>query len=252
MIQFEIKYETASDIPPPYCYYYHIHGQVTRRGLETDFAWVYHNREELSQEEIEEEGFTGQDDFSWKGVISAAWQQPLEKLLKATRFTANTDEQAAFLEVDFRTKEGKTLRGTPVNLPEWEYFLQELVQCIYETAGKEAPLLIRYKKVTPETTLFCSIKMQFAERKVSLQMRKGTDAMRRKEENWETMKQVLEQIYSLDFQPEAAEKREPSHEGLYIDAGEDTWYDLKKAATSAQKQTIAQIERFFDRVIETR
>lgn len=246
---FEIKYETAANIPPPYCYYYHIQCTVTADGLATDFTWVYHNREEMTQEEIEDEGFTDNDDFAWKGVLFKAWLTPLEQLLKQSRPVTKADEEdLPFLELTFKQSQGGGFHGCPDTIAEWEYFLQEFIQGIYETSGKEAPLSIRYKKITKEITVFCSVRMQFKDRTVSVQSRLGEAKLQQKSANWDKMKQALEQIFSLSYIAEKAEKREPHQPGIYIDAGENSWYEFDKTVLnpSAKVDTLAQVSRFFD------
>ncbi len=248
---FEIKYETAANVPPPYCYYYHIRCEVTLTGLITEFSWVYHNREGLSQEEIEEEGFTGQDDFAWEGTLATAWLAPIGKLLRRTRQSTKADnETVPFLEMDFRTQQSGGFHGSPDTIVEWDYFLQEFIQSIYETSGKEAPLLIRYKKITPQVTLFCSIRMQFKDRTVSLQTRLGDAKMQQRQADWDEMKQVLEPIFALSYITEAAESREPHQPGTYLNAGENSWYEFDKTVInpSSKIDTLAQVSQVFDKL----
>ncbi len=252
---FEIKYETAANVPPPYCYYYHIRSSVTPKGMLMDFQWVYHNREGITQDELEEEGFTGNDDFAWKGSVSRNWLPPIEKLLKQSHPTkADDDEQIPFLELQFQQEGGQSFQGMPDTILEWEYFLQEFIQCIYETSGKEAPLLIRYKKVAKDTTLFCSIRMHFNDRTVSVQTRTGDAKLVQKTAQWEKMKEGLEQIFSLSYIAEKAEKREPHQEGIYLDVGENAWYEFGKTVLnpSVKIDTLAQVSHFFDKLTTTK
>jgi len=249
---FEIKYETAPNVSPPYCYYYHIRGQVTASGLEIDFEWVYHNREEFTQEDLEDEGFTGQDGFSWQGSIAGIWLTPLEKLLRRTRpVPPSDDETVPFFEIGVEAQSGQGFQGSPDSIPEWEYFMQEFVQSIYETSGKEAPLLIRYKKITDEITLYCSVRMLFKDRQVTLQTRRGDAKLQQKTGNWEEMKRGMEQIFALDYISEKAETREPHYPGTYIDIGENTWYTFGETVLnpSAKAKNLAAIEQFFDKQI---
>jgi hypothetical protein len=247
---FEAKYETAPGVPPPYCHYYILKARVTPEGIDTRFDWVYHNREDLTAEEIEDEGFTANDDFAWQGKLSKNWLPPLEKLLRKTKqTTAAENDDTPYLELDFRTTEGG-FNGTPDRLDEWTYLLQELVQCVYETAGKEAPLQIRYKKITPGESLYGSVRMQFSDRTVTLQTRTNDSKMRQSAADWEIMKNLLETVFSLDYLPEKAETREPHQPGVYVDAGEGSWYALGKAALDpAKSDALTRIEKAFDRLV---
>lgn len=256
---FEIKYETAADVPPPFCHYYHIRGKETPAGLETDFAWVYHNRDEMTQEEIEDEGFTGNDDFHWHGTIDRAWLPPLEALLAATRPTADASPDDPFLELDFRQASGPGFQGQPDILSEWEFFLQEFIQSIYETSGREAPLRIQYRKTTPETTFSCAITLHFADRRVSVQTRRGQHTPPTATEDWDGMKTALQQIYSLDYLPEKAETHkhepepglQPGPKAAYLETGDGLWYRLGSAARnpSPKTDTAGWVEKFFDGLV---
>ncbi len=248
---FEIKYETAADVPPPYCHYYHIRGKETAAGLEADFRWTYHNRDGMTQEELEDEGFTGKDDFQWTGIVDRAWLPPLEALLAATRPTGDASPDDPFLELDFRQASGQGFQGQPDILSEWEFFLHELIQGIYETSGREAPLCIRYRKITAETVLSCSLTLRFANRQVSVRTRKGEREPHDSTEDWEGMKTALLHIYSLDYQPEKAAAGEPGQQGVYLETGEGIWYRLGTSARnpSPKTDTAGWIEKFFDGLV---
>ncbi len=241
---FEIKYETEPTLPPPFCYYYHIHGQVTTTGIQVVFAWVYHNREDITPEELEEEGFTGEDDFTWQGSVDKSWLPPIQKLLAGTK-TITENEEDAFLELNFQVSKGTSFQGRPHNTVQWMYFLQEFIQGIYETAEKEAPLRVRYKKITPTHTFFVSLKVQFADRKVWVQYRLDTHKMQTLELPWDTTHAGLQALFALDYYPDNAEKREPNQKGTYVDIGENIWYALDPSVGHPTTD-IREIEKFFD------
>lgn len=241
---FEIKYETAPALPPPFCYYYHIRAQVTSADIRVDFAWVYHQRNELTPEELEEEGFTGEDDFAWQGSIHKAWLPPMQKLLAATKVATETEDDD-FLELDVQGPKGVVFQGRPHNAIPWTYFLQEFIQCIYETAEKEAPLRIRYKKITATYTFFVSLKVQFADRKVWIQHRQDTSKMHTSELGWEVAQTGLQKLFQLDFYPDNAEKREPNQKGTYVDIGENIWYALDPSV-GHPTAGIREVEQFFE------
>ncbi len=139
MQTFEVKYETSPALPPPYCYYYHIRGRETDGKPEIDFQWVYHNREDLSPEELEAEGFSAQDDFQWRGTLERVWLHLFEQEIARTRKATRTGQDQPYLYITYK-KEGKIrFDGEPQNLGPWTTSSEELVQAVYETAGKEAP-----------------------------------------------------------------------------------------------------------------
>jgi hypothetical protein len=245
---FEIQYETPPGLPPPYCYYFHLVGRVEQGVPQVKFDWVYNHREDLSEEEITAEGFTGDDDYHWQGALHETWLHQLEKNVDRTKAVAHPDEEGPYLHVTAEAAGRVLFRGHPRNLTEWEYFLQELVQAIYETAGKEAPLRLRFRKVAPGApAVEAKVEIRFRDRAV---VRSGpgpaAGAL-----PWEAMQGELQSIYALQYDAEAALPKVPGEPGHYLDPGEGHWYELGKSATnpSARKNYVAAVTRFIDELL---
>jgi hypothetical protein len=209
------------------------------------FDWVYNHREDLSEEEITAEGFTGDDDYHWQGALHETWLHQLEKNVDRTKAVAHPDEEGPYLHVTAEAAGRVLFRGHPRNLTEWEYFLQELVQAIYETAGKEAPLRLRFRKVAlGAPAVEAKVEIRFRDRAV---VRSGpgpaAGAL-----PWEAMQGELQSIYDA----EAALPKAPGEPGHYLDPGEDHWYELGKSATnpSARKNHVAAVTRFIDELLD--
>lgn len=245
---FEIQYETPPGLPPPYCYYFHLVGRVVQGAPQVTFDWVYTHREDLSEEEITAEGFTGDDDYHWQGALHEAWLHQLEKSVAKTQAVAHPDEEGPYLHVTAEAAQRVLFRGHPRNLPEWEYFLQELVQAIYETAGKEAPLRLRFRKVVPGAPAAeAKVEIRFRDRAVA-----GTGPGKAAGSlPWEGMQGELQSVYALQYDAEAILPKAPAEPGYYLDPGEDRWYELGKSATnpSARKNHVAAVTRFIDKLL---
>jgi hypothetical protein len=239
---FEIQYETPPGLPPPYCYYFHLVGRVVEGSPQVTFDWVYTHREDLSEEEITGEGFTGDDDYHWQGTLHEAWLHQLERRAAKTQSVARPDEEGTYLYVTAEALNQVLLRGHPRNLTEWEYFLQELVQAIYETSGKEAPLRLRFRKVSSGGQAADAIlEISFRDRSVK---RTGPG----KAPTWEGMQGELQPIYALEYDAQAASSKAPGEPGYYLDPGEDRWYELGKSARNqgGRKNHVAAVSRFMD------
>ncbi len=241
---FEIQYETPPGLPPPYCYYFHLVGRVVEGAPQVTFDWVYTHREDLSEEEITAEGFTADDDYHWQGTLHQVWLQQLEKNVVKTQALTHPDENDPYLHITAETPHRVLFRGHPRNLTEWEYFLQELVQAIYETSGKEAALRLRFRKVGPDgKAAEVSVVISFRDRSVT---RNGPGKV--PAPTWEAMPGELQSIYALEYDAEAALPKAPSAPGYYLDPGEDRWYELGKSAKnpSGRKNHMAAVTRFID------
>jgi hypothetical protein len=53
------------------------------------------------------------------------------------------EEEMNFFEIEVNQQSA----GNPINQTDWEYFLQELIQAIYETSQKEAPFHLEYRRI---------------------------------------------------------------------------------------------------------
>lgn len=144
--QIQIKFETADIVPPPFSHQVILTMDFEENAINTVFDIAYTYRDELSDEEILEEGFTGEEDLAWAGEISNAWKKPIFELLTHTPEKPNQkalNEEQNFFEISIDSK----VYGNPKNQDRWEYLLQELMQAAYETYGKEMPFKLIFKKI---------------------------------------------------------------------------------------------------------
>ena len=98
----EIKFETADILPPPFSHQILLTLDFKNECIDTKFEIAYTYRNELTDEEILEEGFNGEEDLAWAGEISNEWQKPLWKLLAFTPDKSNKKglkEEQNFIEI---------------------------------------------------------------------------------------------------------------------------------------------------------
>ncbi len=146
--ELSINCRTNPDIPPPYSHLYNITVDENPSYLTFSFRLVYTDRDELSEEEILDEGFSQDDDFTWSGKLDKIWKRQLDALLEATRFHNNPSSGGDFT-IEVISKTGDTEQKVYVAKKEttgWIYFIQELKQAILESEQLEAPLTIEYLK----------------------------------------------------------------------------------------------------------
>lgn len=245
---FEVKYETAENVPPPYSYYYHLFGQIENKQLHVNLEWVYLHREDLTLEEIQEEGFTGQDDFNWKGEINPIWINLFESQLIKTKLVTLTKKEHAFLEVKAEGKEGNLFKGEPQNKKAWEYFMQEFIQAIFEASGKETPLTICFKKIEEgNPTVYIFMHVLFDPHTIEIHTKVSDQKEVKFTAEWEPVKKVIQQIYQLNIEPERAITKEPTTPGTFLDIGEGAWYQFSEGLTEPtfSSQLLQSIEQFF-------
>ncbi|HWV33270.1 MAG TPA: hypothetical protein VN038_26610, partial [Dyadobacter sp.] len=72
--QYIIRFQTAPVVPAPFAHFYTLKMDIqSAEDLRVDFDIVYNDREELTEDEIFDEGFSTDDDYKWKGSLPAVW-----------------------------------------------------------------------------------------------------------------------------------------------------------------------------------
>lgn len=226
--QLEIKFETADILPPPFSHQILLTLAFKQDFIDIKFEIAYTYREELSDEEILEEGFSGDDDLAWAGELSNAWKEPILALIAKTSDKFNTkalEEEQNFIEISVN----KTITGHPINQQDWEYLLQELTQATYETYGKEAPFKMLFKKIEKDkTTNTFELNLNYTDRQVS----SFSEVNEEKTPNvitWEEANALIQHVFIGEFIPEKATKNEPKSVGKFITLGDGLWYECTKS-----------------------
>ncbi|GAB4234389.1 MAG: hypothetical protein Tsb0034_07980 [Ekhidna sp.] len=211
-----ISYQTQS-IPPPYAYAATLSIALDNsKKVELDFQMEYLGREELNMEEIIAEGFSSDDDFSWKGTLGNNWHSTLTALPHWDLGNDPLEEHYIHISIDDE-KEGFPVSGEDALL-----LVQELMQAGFEAAGKEAPLTI---SLADEKGNVDSLLWEFAKRTVSINKQSFNQ--------WTAFQRVMSSIYSFDFQNM---KFSSKKKALSINPG-DGWYELgSKQFHSLQQQ----------------
>jgi len=224
----EIKFETADILPPPFSHQILLSLDFQNDFIDTKFEIAYTYRDELSDEEILDEGFTGEENVAWAGELSNAWKVPILELLAQMPEKSNQkaiQEEQNFLEL---VVNGKTY-GNPKNQEEWEYLLQELSQAVYETYGKELPFSLTFKKVDSNKSVsIFELILHYTDRRVEAYTE--VDSMKRSRSlTWEEASELIGQVFVGDFFPDKASKNEPKSIGKFITVGDGLWYEFTKS-----------------------
>lgn len=244
--QIEINFQTLM-VPPPYAHEYQLVVDFSDQ-LQTSFQIKYTEREQLTEEEIVEEGFTLYDDFEWKGTLPKAWKPAILDVIAKTNHlydAPKADTQQVFeLKVDYENAE--TAKGIPDNIESWEYFSQEIIQAIYEISKKELPLQITFVEQGPNNKQTIRIQPRFSHRTLTVEREKNG----KKEEKslkWEQLLSLLQVVYLPDYNPEKAKQKLPNKPGQYIDQGDGLWYKLGSAVSnpSKKKDAVGELEKMF-------
>jgi hypothetical protein len=243
-MHIDIRIQSADIIPPPFSYQAQLRLDIEQGQLQAHLQLIYTDRDEVDLEDILDEGFTENDDFDWKGTLQAAWIPSIEKIVKETRLNQEeVDETTDFVEV---TIDSET--GTPENLESWRYFYQELTQVVFETAQKEAPLRIQYRKMSEQDTKGWQLEMSFETRKATILPPAGQP----QELGWEEGGGLIALLFMGEFDPDEADTREPKKKGMYVETGDGLWYKLGHSLRNphGNRSFLAELERTFGQYLK--
>lgn len=238
-------------LPPPYAYQTHIELARKENALDVSFSLEYINREDITDEEIAIEGFTENDDFEWNGQMDVEWWKVTEAVLAKTtvrgKAKMHINDDPLYIEISAGADHDMgLLSGIPSEYGMWEYYLQELIQAVYEESGKELPLQIyilqKEGKLTNEIVLFAS----FAKRKASI-IKNGSKS-KEIALDWDKLKSYLKIIYQPDYVEGKVQSKPPKNDGVYISMDKVNWYAVGIAIVEPSKksQTIKKLLELID------
>ncbi|WP_337040843.1 hypothetical protein [Emticicia sp. 17c] len=227
MPTFSLKYQTSENIPAPFAHAIEVSGEIEQnKELTLSFELTYLGREELSEEEILDEGFSENDDFSWKGSLPDVWRDIIYGNLKSAKplKIKDLEPHQDFWQIDF---EGATFY--PANAEKLSYLLEEVQQAIFEKAKRELPLnLIFYKNQAGEIKEI-TIKASFVERKVEIVKKENNLEVRNTKIAWEELNFILKNTFSGEFIVDLAFAQRPVHKGIFVNIGDGYWYEVGKS-----------------------
>ena len=132
-----ISYQ-QQQLPAPFAY-----AAVMRLEIEEDADSMevaidlsYLNRESVSESELIAEGFTNNDDLTWKGTISLRWKPDLIELSQSN--FSNDPDSDTYIHVSLNSES----LGFPTDVERANFLFQELLQAILEESKIEAPLSV--------------------------------------------------------------------------------------------------------------
>jgi hypothetical protein len=233
MPTFSLKFQTAENLPAPYAHAIEINGKIEQNQvgeipqLILSFELTYLDREDFSEEELLEEGFSLNDNFTWSGTLPKVWSDIVFGNLKSAKVLEikSLEPHQEFWQIDF---ENKTFY--PKDTEQFKYLLEELQQAIYEKAEREFPLKLSFLKNQAGDNVEVEINATFVDRQLSY---KRTNLAEGKTEQknlvWDEMNFILKNTFSGDFDATFALKSKPTFKGLFVNVGDEFWYEVGKS-----------------------
>jgi len=213
-------------VPPPYSHVFHMNLDWSENALKTLLELHYTDREDLSEQEILDEGFTLDDDFRFDGDLGKVWTKPIQELLSSSKWSGKSLDEGGIRIGILENGKVKDYK-TPANQEEWQLLAQDLIQAIYESTNREAPLKVNYRNVTSDQTEDCSITVLFSNREVIFEK-----AGMKRNINWEYAIQLMKLVFTPDYHYDIAKESAGTKRGQYIDCGDGYWHQLGKGVVN--------------------
>ena len=221
MNPISIYYCTAFDVPAPYSYEISFDFEKKDNGFFVNFQMEYSHREDLTEDEIVNEGFTLNDNFSWKGILNSVWESEIDLILAKTEFKNVAKEH----EIIIKNDDGDFV---PKNFKEWSLLIQDLIQAVFETSGKESPWQLELAIIKKSEIQKQKIIVSFANRNVDFSFNSKINL------DWSEVKKMMELIYLGDYLEEAAQMQLSNKDGFYLCFDDKTWYKLGRSVLNPQ------------------
>lgn len=219
---------TTKDIPAPYSFA--IRAELTPgQEISVKFNLTYTDREELDEDEIADEGFTGNDDISWEGTLPQIWGASLEELISKSSWAAKANKKAHCI---VKIRIGDSAEQIPAQPDMWEYWLQELQQACMEAAKIERGLEMDWVQGRRKI----SLKASFVARQASTELR-TVEGTKEKNIQWTSLRKLLKHIYIAEYLPEYVLTNYDDQGDTFLNPGGGQWFNLNKANLHLDKKT---------------
>ncbi|MCE7039451.1 hypothetical protein [Dyadobacter sp. CY312] len=240
-----VRFQSAPVVPAPFSHFYTLELDIhSKDDVKVDFAIKYTDREDLDEDEILDEGFSLDDDYSWKGAVPALWITEFQTILASSKIIRQREEKEFedFVEIELLEND-KRVTVYPVDKERWAYFLQEFMQAIFEASGKEKPFELSFLTIDGGKSDLIELRATFADKAFALKKNGGSAESL----NWAQLQKVMDVVYKAEFVEENATESKPSKSGSYISAGDDLWYQLGVAVVepTAKSKELPKIEAMF-------
>ncbi len=214
----------SGPIPPPFCHRYTIIVINNSGKYGVSLNLEYYDRDEISEEDIFDEGFSLQDNHAWEGELPEIWVKEIQEKLNSSNWLKKPKTQSQLSMMELRiTGSGRSELLYPADQKAWEVFSQEIIQAIFELSKKEAPLKIEFVHIgNNKLKSQLNIHFSFAKRKVEISSsNKIQDQI-----SWKEGQKLMKYIYFFDYLPEEGSGKFPRKPGDYIQPGNALWYNL--------------------------
>ncbi|MEQ9007824.1 MAG: hypothetical protein RLP12_08070, partial [Ekhidna sp.] len=124
-------------LAPPFAYAAVFKFEIGSKEITAELTLEYLGRDTISLDELKAEGFTKNDDYSWRGVIDPKWKADI--LSFSTLQIQSEPDSEIYLHIAIEDEQ----KGFAKDIQSADVLFQELLQAVIEQDQIEAPLKIQ-------------------------------------------------------------------------------------------------------------
>jgi hypothetical protein len=217
---FKLFYESPSDIPAPY----HFEALFEFKSFENDKLELslhvqYVEREDFSSEELIAEGLSVEDKFEWSGDLPIIWKNRLAlSFSKYKSGSCDPKDAEPFIAIEA----ANSSTYVPRFLDFEENLVQELMQAIFEVAGKEYPLFLGFQfKDENDTWNKYQGEMSFANLNFTYS---NTSGQVETISDWDKLQDIVNTVFIAEFITDKALEELKKSSSFAVFPGDGFWY----------------------------
>ncbi len=217
---FKLFYESPSDIPAPY----HFEAlfefkSFENEKLELSLHVQYLEREDFTSEELISEGLSVEDKFEWSGELPIIWKNRLAlSFSKYKSGSCDPKDAEPFIAIEA----ANSSTYIPRFLDFEENLVQELMQAIFEVAGKEYPLFLGFQ-FKDENDIWNKYQgdMSFANLNFTYSNSSGqVDTI----SDWDKLQDIVNTVFIAEFITDKALEDLKKSNAFAVFPGDGFWY----------------------------
>jgi hypothetical protein len=229
-----LRFQTSALIPAPYAHAIEAIFSFGQSTLDYKFELDYLDRDQLSEEEILDEGFSMDDNLLLSGKLPLVWNEQLEGLVKKTEKTypKELEDDQEFWDIEIEAE-----NFYPKNTKHWKEFIEELQQAVVEQNKLENPLQITVIRADNDAQKEYKIKGTFEYKSLTIESSEKQSQL-----PWAKLKPLLKDFYSAEFDYEKATEKVPKKTGLFLNFGDEYWFELGKSYLTKPSKITSWLE----------
>lgn len=204
--------------PPPFLYQLRLDFSIHAEKIDISYHKEFLDRAQFSEEELEEEGFSANDNSKIEASLNTSWVQYFTDFVQKTNWSPIKEDEELHNNnyIRLSTKNGEDQYRIIDGI---EYELEEILQALVESLEIEAPLSIFMRKNHKGNIYETELYWSFKDRRFEVRHK-----TQKKIFSWEEGRELLSLFYGTDLSEQPVFKKSIPEGITSINPGDGQWY----------------------------